>query len=145
MNYTTLYGKVKWFLTYIRLELWNRKNFSTLVWKSFSQNLLVNDVLNFPRLVILYDNHARARKSSIVIGEFFSRLKRLHARMKHRIGFEIDFDSVHCLYLLDLLYLYDTIYFFYCQYPIGTFLTYIRLEKILSGIKFPAELSYFSV
>nr|DAJ89170.1 MAG TPA: hypothetical protein [Caudoviricetes sp.] len=59
--------------------------------------------------------------------------------MKHRVRFEIDFDSVHCMYLLDLLYLYDTIYILYCQYPIGTFLTYIRLEKILSGTKFPAR------
>ena len=58
--------------------------------------------------------------------------------MKHRVRFEIDFDSVHCMYLLDLLYLYDTIYMVYCQYPIGIFLTYVRLEKILSGTKFLA-------
>ena len=59
--------------------------------------------------------------------------------MEHRIKFKSDFDSVHCMYPLDLLYLNDTIYIRYCQHPIGTFLTYVRLEKILSGTKFPAR------
>ena len=138
MNYTILYGNVNWFLTYIRLELWDRENFSTLVWKSFSPKLLFNGIFDFSGLVILHDNRARARKSGIVIGKIFRGLERCHARMKHSIKFESDFDSVHCMYPLDLLYLNDTIYIRYCQYPIGTFLTYIRLEKILSGTKFPA-------
>lgn len=139
MNYTTLYGNVNWFLTYIRLELWDRENFSTLVWKSFSPKLLFNGVFDFPRSVILYDNRARARKSGIIFGKIFRGLKRCHAGMEHRVKFESDFDSVHCMYPLDLLYLNDTIYILYCQYPIGTFLTYVRLEKILSGIKNPAR------
>ena len=43
------------------------------------------------------------------------------------------------MYPLDLLYLNDTIYIRYCQYSIGILLTYVRLEKILSGTKFPAR------
>ena len=139
MNYTTLYGKVKRFLTYFRLELWDRKNFSTLAWKSFPQKLLVNGVFDFSRLVIFHDNYARARKSGIIFGKIFCGFERGNAGMKLTVGFEIDFDSVHCMYLLDLLYLYDTIYILYCQHPIGTFLTYVRLEKNLSGTKFPAR------
>lgn len=79
------------------------------------------------------------RKSGIIFGKIFCGFERGNAGMKLTVGFEIDFDSVHCMYLLDLLYLYDTIYILYCQYPIGTFLTYVRLEKNLSGTKFPAR------